>query len=132
MVEEQVRPSMLSWLIDSAGLFGLLVVLSALIVFIGAVIVVMASRRPGVIAACFPWLLLPLWLGFMGILWGSLQSFMVIAFSDVNPKPKDVAEGVSMALVCPLLALVLTFPGYLVLSLGLFLRTLAAGKQSSA
>jgi hypothetical protein len=129
MVEEQ--QSILSWLIHSAGLFGLLVVLSSLVVSIGALIVVVASRRPGLIAACFPWLLLPLGLACFGMIWGSVQSFMVIASSEVAPKPKDLAEGVSVALVCPLLALALTFPGYLVLSIGLFLRTLAAGKQSS-
>ena len=55
----------------------------------------------------------------------------LIANSEVAPKPKDLAEGVSVALICPFLALVLTFPSYLVLAAGLFLRTLGAGRQSS-
>lgn len=131
MMEEQVQESMASWLIHSAGFLGLLILLTSLIVFLAALIVVFASRRPAMIAACFPWLLLPLWLGCLGAFWGSLQSFMVIAQSEVAPKPSELAEGVSVALVSPLLALVLTFPGYLILTVGLFLRTVAAGKQTT-
>jgi len=132
VVEEEIRQSMLSWLIHSAGGFGLLVLLSALIVFLGALIVLFASRRPAVIAACFPWLLLPLWLGFLGALWGGMQWFLIVAGSPIFPEMRHLGDAVSTALISPFLALLLTFPSYLVLSAGLFLRTIAAGKQTSA
>ena len=130
MVEEHAPQSLLSWFIQSAGALGLLVTLSSLVVFIGALLVVFASRRPALIAAWYPWLLLPLWLACLGFFWGSTRSFMVIASSEVAPKPVDLAGGISIALVCPLLALVLAFPSFLVLSIGLFVRTLSAGKSA--
>lgn len=127
--DEQVQQSMLSWLIHSAGTLGLLVLISSLIVFVGALVVVFASRRPAVIAACFPWLLLPLWLGFLGALWGGMQWFLIVAGSPIFPEMRHLGEAVSTALISPFLALLLTSPSFLILSAGLFFRTLATGKQ---
>lgn len=52
-------------------------------------------------------------IGLMGTVYGMIKSFMVIATSDVQPKPKDLAEGISMALVTTLEGLVVAVPALL-------------------
>jgi len=48
--------------------------------------------------------------GLLGTVDGMVQSFMVIAASDTQPKPSRLAEGISMALITTLVGLVLAIP----------------------
>lgn len=48
--------------------------------------------------------------GLLGTVDGMVQSFMVIASSDTQPKPSKLAEGISMALITTLVGLVLAIP----------------------
>jgi biopolymer transport protein ExbB len=48
--------------------------------------------------------------GLLGTVDGMVQSFMVIAGSDTQPKPSKLAEGISMALITTLVGLVLAIP----------------------
>ncbi len=48
--------------------------------------------------------------GLLGTVDGMVQSFMVIAASDSQPKPSKLAEGISMALITTLVGLVLAIP----------------------
>ena len=48
--------------------------------------------------------------GLLGTVDGMVQSFMVIAASDTQPKPSKLAEGISMALITTLVGLVLAIP----------------------
>jgi biopolymer transport protein ExbB len=52
-------------------------------------------------------------IGLMGTVYGMIKSFMVIAGSDVQPKPKDLADGISMALVTTLEGLIVAVPALL-------------------
>jgi hypothetical protein len=122
---EHVHQSMLGWMFQSLGPFyGLLIPLAAFGVFVGACLVVALSRRPAVIAAYLPLLLLPLMIGVFGTLQGFTSSLQVIAVAQSAPKPSEVAEGVSMGLFTSLLALLLSFPAYFVTTFGLLMRTL--------
>lgn len=49
-------------------------------------------------------------IGLMGTVWGMIQSFRVIADSPTQPKPKDLAEGISTALFTTLEGLVVAIP----------------------
>ncbi len=48
--------------------------------------------------------------GLLGTVDGMVQSFMVIAGSDTQPKPSKLAEGISMALITTLVGLVIAIP----------------------
>ena len=48
--------------------------------------------------------------GLLGTVWGMVASFMVIASSDVAPKPSVLAQGVSQALVTTVLGLLQAIP----------------------
>lgn len=48
--------------------------------------------------------------GLLGTVDGMVQSFMVIASSDTQPKPSKLAEGISMALITTLVGLTLAIP----------------------
>ncbi len=55
--------------------------------------------------------------GLLGTVDGMVQSFMVIAASDTQPKPSKLAEGISMALITTLVGLVLAIPAIIAFNL---------------
>jgi biopolymer transport protein ExbB len=56
-------------------------------------------------------------IGLMGTVWGMIQSFQVIAKSEVAPKPKDLADGISTALFTTLEGLMVAIPAMIAYSL---------------
>lgn len=125
MAEKPVRVSYLTWAMRALGPFYAFVLpMTGLLVFIGAVVVVIACRRPSVIAAYLVFLPLPLLIGAYGTVQGMIASYSVMATSAAAPQPAQLAEGYSTALFTALLGLLLTFPSYFVLSCGLFIRTI--------
>jgi hypothetical protein len=123
---EPRRMSFLVWVFHSLGpMYTLALPLAGLMVFFGAVLVViLAARRPGVIAAYLVFVPLPLLIGVFGTVDGLIRSHSVIAMAVVTPKPSEVAEGYSTALVCLLVGMLATAPGYFVTALGLFLSAI--------
>lgn len=122
---EPQRVSLLKWAFMSLGLiYSALLVLAGLALFVGAVIVVIAARRPGVIAAYLVFVPLPLLISAWAAVEGLVQSLGVIAMSAAAPKPAEVAEGIATALFSVLAGLLAMMPGYLVAAAGLFIRTL--------
>ncbi|MGA2032992.1 MAG: hypothetical protein ABSG68_12085, partial [Thermoguttaceae bacterium] len=115
-----VPQSYAAWMIQSLGLFGLLMLLSGVAVFIGACLVVSLARRPAVIASYLVFLLLPLLFSAVGALKGSVASFAVLAVADVQIKQSQIFAGLSEALLLPLSALMITLPSYFVVAVGLF------------
>jgi biopolymer transport protein ExbB len=55
--------------------------------------------------------------GLLGTVDGMVQSFMVIAASDTQPKPSKLAEGISMALITTLVGLILAIPAIIAFNL---------------
>jgi hypothetical protein len=119
------------WVIQCLGLFGLLTVLSAVAVFIGACVVVFKSRRPAVIASYMAFLLLPLLFGIIGALNAIISTFDVLAMTDVriDVRQSQVLGFMAEVSLFPLIALISTLPSYFVLSIGLFVRTIFAGTR---
>jgi ABC-type transport system involved in multi-copper enzyme maturation permease subunit len=114
------------WVAEALGLLGLLTVLSGAALFVGACLVVSLARRPAVIAAYSLFLLLPLLLGALGALKGCVSSFSVLAMSGTQIKQWQIFGGLAETLVLLLTALTVTLPSYLVIAIGLFVRTLVA------
>ncbi|HUE70833.1 MAG TPA: MotA/TolQ/ExbB proton channel family protein [Pirellulaceae bacterium] len=55
--------------------------------------------------------------GLLGTVYGMVLSFVKIANSDVTPKPRELAEGISTALVTTLVGLVLAIPAIIAFNL---------------
>jgi biopolymer transport protein ExbB len=55
--------------------------------------------------------------GLLGTVDGMVQSFQVIAMSETQPKPSQLAEGISMALITTLVGLVLAIPAIIAFNL---------------
>lgn len=124
--------STLSWFLDALGPFYLVTLpLLGLLLLVGGLFVVFASRRPRVIASCLLFVPLPLLLGLQGMLQGMLRSFTNASAPETSQLIADVARSFSSAMVVPLVALLVTLPGYLVLATGLLARSLAVARSES-
>jgi biopolymer transport protein ExbB len=55
--------------------------------------------------------------GLLGTVDGMVKSFQVIAMSDTQPKPSQLAQGISMALITTLVGLVLAIPAIIAFNL---------------
>jgi len=127
---EPVNDSVLGWLARSLGpVYGLLIPLTGIAVFVGGLLVVAFSRRPAVIAAYLVFVPLPLLIALFGTIHGAIHSYLVIAMSVTQPKPAEIAQGTSTALAASLVGIMATFPAYLVVSIGLFLRTVGSTSE---
>ena len=125
--------SLLGWMMSALGPFYLFVLSTlGLLLFAGGLIVVVGSRRPGVIAACLAFVPLPLLISLVGMLHGMISSFAVIAMSSTAPKPSEVYAGTGQALVFPLFGLCMTIPGLVVLASGLLYREMTARRENGA
>ena len=92
MPAEPVQQSFLSWMMSSVGPVYLSVLcLLGLLLFFGGLIIVLGTRRPGVIAACLAFVPVPLLIGVFGMLQGMLQSFSVISRPPrLHPSPRSL------------------------------------------
>jgi hypothetical protein len=117
------------WFIKCLGLFGLLGLLSELAVFIGAVVVVIKVRRPAVIAAYLVFVPMPLLFGLLGTVTSLVSAFAVLSVSNVQLTNAEIMRGVTEALLFTHMGLLGTLPSYLVIAVGLFVRTLSADKK---
>ncbi|REJ95503.1 MAG: hypothetical protein DWQ29_01915 [Planctomycetota bacterium] len=132
MNQAEPAESYLSWMIQSLGVYAIILPFLGLVLFGGGCLVVAMSKRPSVIAACLAFVPFPLLIGLFGFFDGAIASFKVIANSPVAPAPKDLAAGISTALFVPFTALLVTMPGYLVLACGLLWRTIASGRGAQS
>ena len=55
--------------------------------------------------------------GLLGTVDGMVASFQVIAMSDTQPKPSQLAQGISMALITTLVGLVIAIPAIIAFNL---------------
>jgi MotA/TolQ/ExbB proton channel family protein len=121
---EPARQSFLLWFFSALGVrYTFLLPLAALLAFVLILVLVIRGRGWAAGAAVVLLVPLPFVVGILGTIDGIMMSYMVIAASDVRPKPAAVAEGVSTALVTALVGLLLMVPGYVLAVGGLLLRS---------
>ena len=121
--------SYLALMFDALGPFyGFVLPLTGLALFVGACVVVGKARAPAVIASYLALLPLPALLGFLGTLQGLLGSYMVISASPVFPTGTNMAEVWMIALFSSVFGLLVMLPSYLVVAVGLFVRTVRSQK----
>jgi hypothetical protein len=101
--------------------------ITGLAVFVGACLVVARSRRPSVIAAYLVFLPLPLLVGLCRVLGGNLASLAVLSSASVKLSDQQIASGIAGSLAPLYVGLLVIWPSYLVLSVGLMMRTVRSG-----
>lgn len=120
------RQSYLEFFFGALGMrYTFLLPLAALVSFVLVLVVVLRGRGNWVTAVLVLLVPLPFYVGIMGVIDGMIASFQVIAMSDVQPKPSELAQGVAMSLVTAMVGLWLSVPGYFLAVVGSFVRSLA-------
>ncbi len=128
--EIPVRQSRLAWMVQSLGCFyGLIIPLAGLVVFAGACLVVALSKRPALIASYLVFVPLPSLIGIFGSIQGVISALSFIGHAE--PRPSDIAIGISTALFTSYAGLLASAPSYLIVGIGLFVRTLQSGKSQA-
>jgi MotA/TolQ/ExbB proton channel family len=129
---EPVRQSYLHWLCMALGLkYSLLLPLAALLAFILTLIVVVRGKGPLAGAALVFIVPMPLFIGLYGAIEGVIAMYAVIANSTTQPKPSQLANGISMALATLWVGTLLMAPSYVVAMFGLFVRSLVGNSDRS-
>ena len=127
---EPVRQSFLSWIFAALGFqYAILLALAGLLSFVVALIVVMRGKGPMSVVALLLIVHVPLLIGIFASIKGAMDSYTLIAMSSVSPKPSELAEGISTALVAPLVGMIVMVPGYAVAALGAFVRSLSGASN---
>src|SRR5262245_43055132 len=125
------QQSYLSWFIGSLGWFYTLALpATGFLAFVVALLLVLRGRGAMTGAALWFVVLFPVGLGIYGALEGAVQAFSVISMSEVTPKPSEIASGVAMSLVAPMVGMLVSLPAYLVAGLGSVIRSLFGDKQA--
>lgn len=133
MEAEPVQQSLLAWLVMALGpLYLILLPLVGLVSFILALVIVMRGRGPMAAASLVLIVNAPLLIGVFAAIQGTLASYRVIAMSTTTPKPAELAVGISLALVAPMVAMLLAVPGYATAAIGGFIRSISAAEAKRA
>lgn len=128
---EPVRQSFIAWMLAALGAkYAILLPVVALVSLVLVLVVVTRGRGPMAAAALVLLCPLPLLIGLLGALEGVIGSYHVIAISQSAPKPSELADGISMSLVAPLVGLLLMTPTLLVAVLGSVMRSLTDAPTS--
>jgi hypothetical protein len=119
------QESLLHFYYAALGLrYAVMLPLAGLVSFALVLLVVIRGRGPLASAALLISLSLPLLVGLHAALDGLLASYQVIAYSSTQPKPSEIAQGWSMALVAPLTGMFLMGPSLLTALVGSVVRSL--------
>jgi hypothetical protein len=130
---EAVQQSFVAWIFSSLGFpYVVLLPLAGLLCFLLALILVLRGKGPMAAASLVLIVPVPFLIGVFAAIRGGIASYTVIAMSTTNPKPSDVAAGISTALVAPLVGMLLMVPGYATAMLGAFIRSFGADAAQSA
>lgn len=125
---EPVSVSFFGDLSHSVGGYGIIALLAGLAVLVGACLVVKLSRRPAVIAAYASFVLIPLLIGIYG--WAEIQQDAYY-FVTIGEKIKidQFAISQSHAWRALQLGLLASLPAFLVVAIGLLVRSIQAGRR---
>ena len=122
---EPLRASLLSWIVESlSGPFTLLLLLSGVVCFVVALILVRRGKGPLAAAALVLVVHVPIFIGVFAGLYGSLNALRAVATSVGTPKPSEVAAIVVAVLLGPIVGILLALPGYAVAVVGGFVRSI--------
>jgi hypothetical protein len=131
-LEATERVSYVYWMYQALGpVFGLLLLGTGFLVFVGSCMVVARTKHPAPIAAFLAIVFLPLLIGLYGALLSFMQMYATISTYDWPPRSASVAEGIGAALFCAFAGFTFTWPSFLVVCCGLFVRSLHFARDRS-
>lgn len=120
-----IRESYLHWLFMALGLkYTVLLPLAGLVAFVLALILVVRGRAPLAGAALFFVVPMPFLIGIYGAIEGTIEMYQVVGLMSTQPKPSELAHGISMALATPMVGMLLMVPAYAVAVIGLLIRAM--------
>ena len=121
----------LGWILNSVG--NVSTFAAGVGLFAGACVLVNRRKAPAVLASYLTLLPLPALISLCGTMKGMIASFTVIAASEtVQPTMADFAGGLAASLLSLLLAILISFPTYLLLTINLLVRTARSEPQPPA
>jgi hypothetical protein len=129
---EPLQRSVITSMVSAVGFpYVILLPLAGVVCFLLALIVVLRGKGPMATPALILIVHVPLLIGIFAATQGALASYTLMAASVATPKPADVAQGISTALVAPIVGLMLMVPGYATAAIGAFIRCLSADSEDS-
>lgn len=133
MPEDQaLQQSLLSWMFAALGLpYVILLSLAGGLCFLFALVLVLRGKGPMAAASLVLVVHVPFFIGILGAIQGAIACYLVIASSADAPKPSEMAEGISSALVAALVGMIAMVPAYTTAVLGAFIRALTAKNETS-
>ena len=121
---EAVRVSMLQWIVSALGIpYIFLLPLAGLVSFVLALLVVLRGKGPMAVLAVILIVPIPFLVGLFAATNGAMASLAVIASSPTAPKPAEIAEGVSTAIIAPMVGMLLMVPAYAAAVVGAIIRS---------
>ena len=125
-MDEAQPQSLLAWFWTALGPMYLgLLPLAGLISFVLALVIVLRGRGGMSSTALLLVVPLPFLVGIFGAIHGLISSYSVIAAGGSTVKAAEVASGISLSLVAPLLGMLLMAPSYIVALVGSLVRSFA-------
>jgi hypothetical protein len=122
---EPVQQSLLQFYYSALGLrYSVMLPLAAIVGFALVLLIVIRGRGPLASAALLISLSLPLLVGLHGALDGMMAAYLVIASSEIMPKPSEYAMGSAMSCALPLVGMMLMGPSLLAALVGSVMRSL--------
>ena len=108
------------WMASSlSSTSALLTIISGVLIFCGALRLVMNRQRPVALAAYLVLLPLPFLIALFGIAQGMMLSFTVLASSTTMPTGAEFSGGIAASLLQIVVAMLVSAPTYFVLAYGL-------------
>ena len=124
---QPVRESYLHFVFTALGIkYSVLLSGAALVAFALTLVVLLRGKGPMAGAALFFIVPMPLLIGLYGGIDGLISTYTIIAATSVQPKPSELAYGISLSLVAPMMGMLLMVPAYLLAMIGLIIRSLSA------
>jgi len=132
IVEPVVQQSYLMWYYASLGLkYSLALPAAGLFSLVATLLILIRGRGPFVSSGLVLAVATPVFLGLAGTVEGVVTVYQIVAMSSAQPKPSELAEGVSMALVALQVGILFAFPSFLVATVGSLIRSMTASDPAT-
>jgi hypothetical protein len=124
MDEPIVRESLLMFYFHALGFrYALLIPLAAFVAFVLALILVIRGKGPALGPALVLIVPMAVYIGIFAGVDGIVASCQVLAITGGSPNSSEIARGVAMSFVAPMLAMFLSIPAYLAAVIGTTIRS---------
>lgn len=129
---EPVRISFLGFIFRSLGFFyGPTLMFAGLFCFVLTLFVVIRGKGPFVSLALILIVSSPFLIGIMAAIGTLMTTYERIAMSSTSPKPSEIADGISIALVAPWFGMIMMMPSYAAAVIGSLVRCFSANPDRS-